>query len=71
MSGQLTMIPVGAGSPRYWIETGKSVNPPRPLIAGSHALPGNRYLEAQPRKAMGKLEAEPPDLRYQEEPGNK
>jgi hypothetical protein len=32
-SGQLTIIPVGAGSPRYLIETRKPVNPPRPLIA--------------------------------------
>ena len=34
------------------------------------ALPGNRYLEALPRKLLWKLEAEPPDLRYQAEPGN-
>jgi hypothetical protein len=33
MSGQLTIIPVGAGSPRYLRETRKPVNPPRPLIA--------------------------------------
>ena len=34
------------------------------------ALPGNRYLEALPRKLLSKLEAEPPDMRYQAEPGN-
>jgi len=34
------------------------------------AEPGNRYLGALPRKLLWKLEAEPPDLRYQAEPGN-
>ena len=39
-------------------------------LTGSQALPGNRYLEALPRKLLSKLEAQPPDLRYQAEPGN-
>ena len=32
--------------------------------------PGNRCPEALPRVAKNKLEAEPPDLRYQALPGN-
>ncbi len=39
-------------------------------LTGSQALPGNRCPEALPRWQAGKLEAEPPDLRYQAEPGN-
>jgi len=39
-------------------------------LTGSQALPGNRYLEALPRKLLWKLEAEPPDMPYQAEPGN-
>jgi hypothetical protein len=39
-------------------------------LTGSQAEPRNRYLEALPRKLLSKLEAEPPDMRYQAEPGN-
>ena len=38
---------------------------------GSKALPWNPYLEALPRLVKWKMEAEPPDIRYQAEPGNK
>ncbi|MEG4320408.1 MULTISPECIES: hypothetical protein [unclassified Microcoleus] len=40
-------------------------------LTGSQALPGKLYPEALPRleKRKGK-EAEPPNLRYQAEPGN-
>jgi hypothetical protein len=40
------------------------------ILTGSQEEPGNRDLEALPRKLLWKLEAEPPDLRYQAEPGN-
>ena len=40
-------------------------------FTGSLALPGNQCLEALPRKLLGRLEAEPPDLCYQVEPSNK
>jgi hypothetical protein len=40
-------------------------------LTASPALPLNRYLEALPRLlCLGKLEAEPPDLPCQAEPGN-
>ena len=34
------------------------------------ARPGNQCPEALPRLFVGKLEAEPPDMRYQAEPVN-
>ncbi|MEZ2233011.1 hypothetical protein [Microcoleus sp.] len=34
-------------------------------------MPGNQDPEAPPRQPLGNLEAEPPDLCYHAEPGNK
>lgn len=39
-------------------------------VTGSPAMPGNPFPEALPRLRAGKLEAEPPYLRYQAEPIN-
>ncbi len=43
---------------------------PRGSASLSPEEPGNQCLEALPRFLAQKLEAEPPDMRYQAEPGN-
>jgi hypothetical protein len=40
------------------------------VIYNFQARPGNQCPEALPRLLVGKLEAEPPDMRYQAEPVN-
>ena len=40
------------------------------MIYNFQAMSGNQCPEALPRLLVGKLEAEPPDMRYQAEPVN-